>query len=500
MAGADTGTRFAGLLPQIRHPREAATREMKDRALPEHHNGARQEDADARKSYYRRLFRKFILVTLVCSLLPLLGVGWLINLHYTRFSKARMMDSFHTQVEQHRRTIELYLRKLGSKLYLASHTVSREYLTYGSNLAKIFDTINHPAGSITDLGVIDQDGRHLAYVGPYDLMDKNYSDAFWFKEVMKHGLFISDMFLGFRKVPHFIIAVTREEAGQKWILRATVDTEAFRSLLENVRIGKTGEVYLVNTQGIFQSSPRVSGKIMEKSPLPLEAYHAGIRIQDLKPRADSRFPRQIVAQAWLEHPRWLLVVKQDYAEAFEAVNHANRSSLIFLHLSALSILIVSVLTARYLIGVIKKRDAESDRLNTQLLQTGKLASIGELSAGVAHEINNPLSIILTERQILLDLAGQTPALDKEFEEQLKDSLSQVAVQVQRCKRITQNLLKFSRRTKSVLETDRPERFPEGAHRTRGSGGQNQRHQPSGPNCRTTCPGCFRIPRSCSRCF
>jgi two-component system, NtrC family, sensor kinase len=86
------------------------------------------------------------------------------------------------------------------------------------------------------------------------------------------------------------------------------------------------------------------------------------------------------------------------------------------------------------------------------MQAGKLASVGELSAGVAHEINNPLAIILTERQILLDLVGQTPGLDDAFKKELLDSLSQVDVQVQRCKRITQNLLRFSRRTTSVIET------------------------------------------------
>jgi two-component system NtrC family sensor kinase len=70
---------------------------------------------------------------------------------------------------------------------------------------------------------------------------------------------------------------------------------------------------------------------------------------------------------------------------------------------------------------------------------------------VAHEINNPLAIILTERQILLDVAEQTPALDEQFKKDLKESLAQVDVQVNRCKRITHNLLRFSRRTKSVIE-------------------------------------------------
>jgi len=80
-----------------------------------------------------------------------------------------------------------------------------------------------------------------------------------------------------------------------------------------------------------------------------------------------------------------------------------------------------------------------------------MASLGELSAGVAHEINNPLAIILTERQILLDLLEQTRNLDEGFKKELTESLNQMDVQINRCKRITHNLLRFSRRTRSVIE-------------------------------------------------
>ena len=407
------------------------------------------------KNHYSRLYRKFVFLTLICSLVPLFLVGWSIYIYYSGFSRVRIENYFQNQVEHHRRIIELFLRERTSDLQLVVLTHSPDYLRKPANLRRIFHVMNREGWFFTDLGIIDDEGRHLAYIGPYDLMGKNYSQTFWFKEVMKKGVYISDMFMGFRNAPHFIIAVLRSEGNRKWILRASIDTEYFRSLVENVKMGKTGEVYLSNREGILQTTPRFSGKIMGKAPLPAKFFREemGIGILEAdKNDPNQRFPRQIVAYAWLENPRWRLVIKQDYSEAFRDVNHANRAALIFLHLSLLVILIISVISTRYMIKVIKKRDEEADQLNKQLVQASKLASLGELSAGVAHEINNPLAIILTENQVIRDSVEETSALNERFKTELFASLSQVDAQVQRCNLITQNLLRFSRRTKSRMET------------------------------------------------
>jgi two-component system NtrC family sensor kinase len=411
--------------------------------------------ASDRRPFYSRLFRRFVGLTLLCSVVPLLVVGWAINLHYTNFARERMLNSLQTQVDYHRKLIERFLNEHTSKLQLIARTHDRDALLEPGALQTVFDLFNQDLWTLTDLSLIGEHGYHLGYVGSYDLWSKNYSKEFWFAQVMQKGIYISDMFLGFRKEPHFIIAVTHMSGGSKWILRATINTDVFRSLVENVRIGKTGEVYLLNEKGIYQTSPRLGGEIMEKSTYPIGPDHAGIQIHMLDRLKDSRGreqPRQIACQTWLKNPRWLLVVQQEYAEALADVNHANTSTLIFLLLSAASILVVAVLITRHMITIIRRRDAEAERLNEQLLQAGKLASIGELSAGVAHEINNPLAIILTERQLLLDATGNAPIADPEFQEQFSDSMSQIDIQVQRCKRITQNLLRFSRRTESVIET------------------------------------------------
>jgi two-component system, NtrC family, sensor kinase len=82
-----------------------------------------------------------------------------------------------------------------------------------------------------------------------------------------------------------------------------------------------------------------------------------------------------------------------------------------------------------------KRKLEETQM--QLVQSEKLAGIGQLAAGVAHELNNPLSGILGFTQLLLE--------DSSMNEQQHKDLETIHVQSQRCRTIIQNLLQFSRR-------------------------------------------------------
>ena len=73
----------------------------------------------------------------------------------------------------------------------------------------------------------------------------------------------------------------------------------------------------------------------------------------------------------------------------------------------------------------------------QLVQSEKLAGIGQLAAGVAHELNNPLSGVMGFAQLLLD--------DPTLSVQQRKDIETICAQSQRCRVIIQNLLQFSRR-------------------------------------------------------
>ncbi|GCD84486.1 GAF domain-containing sensor histidine kinase [Parageobacillus thermoglucosidasius] len=86
---------------------------------------------------------------------------------------------------------------------------------------------------------------------------------------------------------------------------------------------------------------------------------------------------------------------------------------------------------------------EKRRIEAQLVQSGKLAAIGEMAAGIAHELNNPLTAILGNAQLLL----RTAAKDDRSYKLLYDIYSCG----RRCKTIIQNLLTFSRQDEYMFE-------------------------------------------------
>ena len=89
---------------------------------------------------------------------------------------------------------------------------------------------------------------------------------------------------------------------------------------------------------------------------------------------------------------------------------------------------------------------ERKRTEAELLRSEKLASVGQLAAGVAHEVNNPLAGILVYIKLLLKKYEQNKLQTEQTEEQLK----KIARETERCSRIIKNLLDFSRQTEVTL--------------------------------------------------
>ncbi len=89
-------------------------------------------------------------------------------------------------------------------------------------------------------------------------------------------------------------------------------------------------------------------------------------------------------------------------------------------------------------------------LNERLLQSQRLAALGELSACIAHEINNPLAIIRQEAEWIQHLTQKDTLAAEEMEE-LRGCVHQVVHEVDRCTEIVRNLLDFARKREPVVQ-------------------------------------------------
>ncbi len=417
------------MMPPANSPREQTPLEIQARPL-------------LSGSGYRKLQRTVVMATAAVAIVPLVIMTILNYDQYQQTLHDTTIQSIQRLLTNNKQSIEFFLSERRSALMYIIRERTFDELCDPGALGKIMRNMNEsfPLGAFVDLGIIDSSGRQRCYRGPHDLQGRGYAKQHWFQQVDQRGMYISDVFLGHRKSPHFAIATRHEWQGDDfYILRATFDAEMLRRQIHFAGLHLKEDIFLINRSGVLQTPSRRYGGVLVKAPLDLPHHAPGV---DVHHTTDKQGHKILLGYASIEHSPFVLV----FAKPAEDVTSGWQMSARlfgFLTVSALLILAVILWGAKQFIDRIRTENLRRATMMHKVEYSNKLASIGRLAAGVAHEINNPLAVINEKSGLLKDLLSVRESSPER--EKYLGVIDSVLGSVKRCTTITHRLLGFARR-------------------------------------------------------
>lgn len=219
-------------------------------------------------------------------------------------------------------------------------------------------------------------------------------------------------------------------------------------------VGETGKFYLINKDGLLLNLPRFysSGKkedviLKERIDIPVAITILEDSVKMLGIYKDFRAEPVLGAAMLMKRNSWLIIAEKDIREAFTPL-YSLTWQMIFIGLAALAVIIVVFL---FIIRLHKKVDEKTRELEdsrNKMFQSGKLAAVGQLASSVAHEINNPLTGVLNNVQLIkmeMEMGADFKITD------FKERLDVIEESASRCVKIARSLLDFSRASQGTFQ-------------------------------------------------
>ena len=412
----------------------------------------KREETTHDEAYYHNLTRNLIVKMIIASFTPLILITFITSYKYNNAYKSKVIAHIQELVEKHKQNIDNFLQEKLANILFLSRTCSISQLDDELSLQAKLEQLREEYGPFfVDIGLINEQGIQTDYVGPFKLGSVNYSQAEWFREAMAKEYYISDVFLGIRGLPHFIIAIRKSFGEQQWIVRTTIDFVLFNELVKNIRIGKTGRAFIVNRKGELQTklqADQPDPEAIRKYILSRNIPSDGVEVFEGAYSADHQ---SIYLVTTLNNGNWVLIFQQDEKDAFSDLYQTRNLGIIIFFLGSCSIFVMAIFLSRKMVSQIRRSDQEKEMMNEQIIEAGKLASLGELAAGIAHEINNPVAIMVEEAGWMGDILEEEEFRESENFEEYQRALNQIKNQGIRCKEITHKLLSFARKIDSRIQ-------------------------------------------------
>jgi len=217
-------------------------------------------------------------------------------------------------------------------------------------------------------------------------------------------------------------------------------------LLSKIAVGQEESIFIADTEDLLKNPQNYYGNIQDKIIQSLPKNDTESRAFRIR----NNTGRQLIVGI-IRIPRSSLVLiviqNEEKLSAGWRVSWIKLAS--FYGIGILVILLLVLATATYVVNQIHEADEKRIMDLHKMEYENKMTSLGRLSAGIAHEINNPLSIINEKIGLIKDILVYRP--DPLPMDRLVSLLDDVAEPVQRCGKVTHRLLNFGRHIEAPFE-------------------------------------------------
>ncbi|OGU11597.1 MAG: hypothetical protein A2X61_16585 [Ignavibacteria bacterium GWB2_35_12] len=383
------------------------------------------------KKMYWVMRRNYIVRLLLIYMFPLILLVVYFQYQYNGLLTKSREHHLMSAAEGQSRILDIFIKERINNIINLIDNPSLSYPISSQELNKMFEKLHKDSDAFIDLGYLDTTSIQKGYAGPLQFLEKKYyKKEKWYDELINTNerYVITDIYLGLRKTPHFTIGAKIIINKKTIIFKTSLDPQKIYNYMTSLEKSKDIHILIVNNSGYYQLAPTEVGKPMKLSfYIPNKSLNIGI-----KETKDSRF----YAFSWLASLNWAVIVKEKEDTVKSYFN------------LKIEIIIASIIFIAFLFFVIIYRsknivkvEKEKDMVLLQFEQASKLATVGELAAGIAHEIGNPLNIIANEVGIMQDYSNPKFKSTKTLQD-MNPHYKKIISAVYRIKDINKKLLTF----------------------------------------------------------
>jgi len=402
----------------------------------------RTDTAPNTPAYFRQLKMRIRFGALTVLIIPFVALSIYFHFQFTFTLKESANHNLVAITESQRNTIDLFLQERVVNIFSLFQSETFNVNPTADIMENYLRNLRRTSDAFIDVGFLNEKGIQIGYAGPYPLLqNKNYAGEEWLKNLLskEQNYFISDIYLGFRNKAHFTIAVKQVIDDQIYIMRSTLDPDKFYMFLRTMSREKEIDAAIINRQGIYQLVDPAHGTILDLSDVR-PGSESGSGVREVRVMGVPT----LVSFTWLNEVPWALIVKQPVSLSYGKMLVARKVIVISTIIIFIAVALVVWVSTGIVIRKAQDNAEKREQLQLQLLHASKLASVGELATGVAHEINNPLAIVIATSNVIRDMLNPEFGLDAGHDNIIKE-LDTIDAAVFRARNITRQLLDFGRK-------------------------------------------------------